>query len=221
MAKNPRLKDMTGLRFGMWSVLHQAGNTKGGGALWRSRCDCGVERDVLGADLRFGKSTGCGCVHVDRLGSMRRTHGASGTRLYHIWQAMRARCQKEYATKFANYGARGISVCSEWNDYSTFQEWALLHGYEKQLTIERIDVNGNYEPNNCRWATNDEQARNKTNNFRAPDGELWIEKAQRNGISKNTFWVRYSAGWPAEEASTVPHGTRRVERERDEKGRYS
>lgn len=209
MAKNPRLIDLTGQHFGHWTVLHQAGNTPRGGALWMSRCDCGETRPVLGADLRAGKSVSCGCYNVDRLGTQRRTHGGSGTRLYNIWQQMRARCHQVSNPRYKEWGGRGITICPEWNDFPTFRDWALSAGYRDDLSIERVDVNGNYEPSNCTWADAATQSANRNYTQKAPDGQLWLHKARANGISGRTFHVRKSAGWPEEQAATWPKGKRR------------
>lgn len=216
MARNPRLIDMSGKKCGLWEVLGKAGNAPRGGAIWLCRCACGTERAILGSDLRNGKSAGCGCVGRGRIGDLKRTHGASASRLYNIWQGMRARCDRGYA----NYGARGITVCPEWQSFPAFQEWALGAGYVDDLSIERKDNDVGYDPGNCRWATAQEQSENRRFVARAPDGELWWHKAQRNGISQGAYRSRLSDGWPHDEAAIVPVGSRRPKRVRDEIGRF-
>ena len=162
MAKNPRLIDISGQRFGDWLVIEQAGNTKGGGALWRSRCSCGVERPVLGADLRGGKSTNCGCAKVARIAALNVSHGESGSRLHRIWGNMRARCNRPRSTGYARYGGRGITVCDEWDrSYEAFRDWARASGYTDDLSIERVDVDRGYCPENCTWADHTTQSRNR------------------------------------------------------------
>jgi hypothetical protein len=221
MAKNPRLIDLSGRRFGLWTVGPQAGNTAGGGALWACQCDCGVERRVLGADLRNGKSTGCGCTSVGRLGDSCRKHSATGSRLHRIWVNMRKRCRNPNTPKFENYGGRGITICSEWNEFVVFEAWALANGYEPHLSIERKDVNGNYTPENCTWADAATQSANRRFVSRAPDGELWWHKARANGITWAAYQWRLSDGWPHELAVTWPMNKRRVARQRDDSGRFA
>ena len=221
MASNPRLIDLSNKRFGLWRVLRKSGNTPGGAALWLCRCDCGVERQVIGADLRKGKSTGCGCTSINRLGDLRRTHGGSGTRLYETWKNMHARCYSPSSDGFEHYGARGITICDEWRtDFAAFRSWALGSGYRDDLTIERVDVNGNYEPSNCTWIPHGQQSFNRNYTYKAPDGDLWWHKAKANGISRAAFAQRIASGWSFEEASTWPQGRRRVQRERNELGQF-
>lgn len=221
MPKNPRLIDMTGCRYGAWTVLNQAGNTKGGGALWNARCDCGAVKAVLGADLRQGKSTNCGCEKARRTGDRARTHGAAGTRLYRIWQNMRARCGRKSHPQFPEYGGRGIAVCADWKDFPTFQRWALSNGYADNLSIDRIDNDQGYRPDNCRWADAETQSNNRRFVRKMPDGRSAPLAAKANGIPARTFSVRVTAGWSIEQAATHPYNTDRVERARNEKGQFA
>jgi hypothetical protein len=124
-------------------------------------CDCGNTSTVRLASLRKGTTISCGCFRQEVCGDRARIHGKTGTRLHAIWKGMRTRCNNPNASRYEYYGGRGISVCSEWDDFSTFEEWARSHGYSYDLTIERNNNDGNYEPANCSWVTRKHQANNR------------------------------------------------------------
>ena len=135
-------------------------------------------------------------------------HSKSSTRLYNIWRGIKERCYRPKHLRFDKYGGRGIHICDEWkNSFENFKIWAINNGYDESLTIERIDVDGNYEPNNCRWATNKEQQNNKRNNRRITWNGVIKTLAEWSdvvGIKKTTLKERLNAGWDVEKALTTP-----------------
>ena len=207
----PNFIDLTGQRFSAVVVLERAENSKRNEVMWRCRCDCGKEFITRARSLRSGEVTSCGCLGKEHaVAAMKKAntkHGASPhrgyTKLYNTWLRMKGRCNRPTATSYKYYGGRGISVCEEWeNDFAVFRDWALANGYKEGLSIDRIDVNGNYCPENCRWITMKEQQKNKRNvNPITWNGETHTipEWAEITGIGYGVLYKRIKEGKPLDE----------------------
>lgn len=183
-----------GQRFGKWTVIGLAGMDNNSHKLWNCKCDCGSFREVRDSSLKNGASKSCGCS----TGIPRSKHRASDTRLYKIWHNMMDRCNNVNNLHYKDYGGRGIKVCSTWsNSFPAFQKWALSNGYQEDLTIDRINVNGNYSSRNCRWATLKEQGSNRRNTiFFEIDGicKTPSQWAEDTGIPRQTIYARWQRG---------------------------
>lgn len=151
-------EDLTGRRFNRLVVLYRDENGKGSKSRWKCICDCGTETVVSGTNLKTGAVKSCGCLrHMKH-----DTHHLSNTRLYRIWNAMKNRCYRKTHQAYSYYGARGITVCDEWKDnFEVFYSWAINSGYSDDLTIDRINNDEGYYPENCKWVTMEEQVNNR------------------------------------------------------------
>jgi hypothetical protein len=154
-------EDLTGQKFNLLTVvsLH---SVKNGKVRWNCICECGNKTEARSNNLKSGSVKSCGCLR--KTNPTIKTHGLTNTRLYHIWENMKARCYNPNIASFKNYGARGIKICEEWlKDNNMFFEWAMNNGYNETLTIERIDNNLDYCPENCKWIPIGDQPYNKRN----------------------------------------------------------
>lgn len=197
--------DMTGQRFGRWTVLFHSGGRK-----WQCRCDCGTEKAVDAGSLRSGTSSGCTCCRENK---GNRSHGQARSRIYNIWCGIKRRCLNEKDSAFGRYGGRGITICDEWKaDFETFAAWANDNGYADHLTIDRRDNDRGYEPGNCRWSTYAEQNRNYSRNRPVEhDGRtaLIVDFAAEHGIPAEIVQNRVRRyGWTMAEALKTPVLTR-------------
>lgn len=197
--------DYVGQKFGKLTVLeiiHQKGKW-----MWLCECECGNRKLMRSDYVSSGHSTTCGCGKTTK-GAYK--HGEISTRLYMIWGRMNERCNPNAADqeRYKRYSGRGISVCNEWKSYENFAKWARENGYRDDLSIERIDNDGDYCPENCTWVTKKEQARNRTTtmtvHYLGRDMSL-AEACEIAGMSYKLVWYRISqAGWTFEKAISTP-----------------
>lgn len=193
-----RLIDLTGRRFTRLLVLARSTNSNGGDPRWLCKCDCGKIRIVWGSSLARGDTKSCGCYSRELSGAFNRTHGLTSHHLYHMWSNMRQRCFSKSDKDFLNYGARGISVCDRWNDFSAFLS-DMGERPSPNHQIDRIDNNGPYSPENCRWATARENANNKRNSrileFNGATRTV-TEWARHLGVTDHAIFKRLRKGMP-------------------------
>lgn len=201
------MEDLTGQKFGRLTVLQYEyfklykNSTKH--YYWRCKCECGNEKIVNANNLKRGKIKSCGCLNIEKIKQRKIKHGKAKTRLYTIWLGMKLRCNNINCLSYKRYGNRGITVCQEWFDnFMSFHDWAYKNGYNEdakkgQCTLDRIDVNGNYEPNNCRWVNMKVQANNRRNNHYITynnETHTIMEWSRKTNINFSTIIYRLNKG---------------------------
>lgn len=204
----PAKLDLLGQKFGRLTVIGETTERDFSFVVWACRCDCGAAVLTSSNALRQGVTRSCGCLRKDMRVAGNVTHGGARgkrkERLYRLWKGMRQRCSNKKLAFAHRYVLRGIKVCDEWqNDYAAFREWALANGYRDDLSLDRIDPDGNYTPENCRWADWITQQNNRANNTRITvNGEhLTLAQAKRKyGIPTELHWKRRNRGWTERQA---------------------
>lgn len=187
-------EDLTGKRFGRLLVIGFDHTGEKGHSYWNCECDCGEKAIVRRDQLLSGHTTSCGCYVSDVNRDRCTKHGLSNERLYDIWRAMKHRCKN---TEISRYGGRGIEVCDEWNDFKAFYDWSIHNGYKPNLSIDRINNDGNYSPENCRWADNVTQGNNRcTNRYVEYNGfrHTISEWSRLFGVHRETLRYRINHG---------------------------
>lgn len=204
--------DLTGEKYGKLTVLKREGKDRQKCLLWKCKCDCGNEIIVRGSSLRNSHTQSCGCHKTERLKKTHYIHGKARTKIYKCWKSMIDRCYNENNSSYHNYGGRGIGVCKEWLDGKTglinFWDWSINNGFDKHLSIDRIDNNKGYAPDNCRWTTMKVQSMNKRNNHNITfqrQTKCMTAWGEDTGLTANCLSARLNHyKWPIEKALTSP-----------------
>jgi hypothetical protein len=201
-----KLINLKGKRFGRLHVLYRDETSKR--TKWICQCDCGNIKSVPKHNLTSGQSVSCGCYQRECAIKRSTTHNKTNTKLYYIWSNIKQRCYNKNSAKYKNYGMRAVKVCEEWlNDFELFYIWSIDNGYEQGLSLDRIDVNGNYEPKNCRWVTMKVQQNNKTINLNVTiDGTTKTARQweEEYNLSHGTIKRRLSLNWDEKDLLNQP-----------------
>lgn len=184
----PKLNDLTGKKFGRLSVLKRAGTNSSKKPLWECECDCGIVKSIVGAALVNGTTQSCGCLRKELLSQRSKTHGLSKTRIFDIWYAMKRRCHDENQDNYQYYGGRGIKVCDRWQDFLHFKD-DMYESYlkhveefgESQTTLDRVNPDKDYTPENTRWANYTTQNRNTRIRRDNKTGYRGVYRREENG----------------------------------------
>jgi len=208
-----KFQDLSGQTFGRLTALKRVENNKQGGSVYLVRCNCQNKtiKKVAASNLKKGHTKSCGCLVKENKGN-NKTHGSSNTRLYKLWINMKARCDNPNSTSYINYGYRGIGYAKEWRKFEPFKEWALKNGYKDNLSLERINVNGHYEPLNCKWIPLLEQAKNKRNNIKITyrgETKNLVDWYKFFKISETTITRWYKNGTIEKEFDNLSKGLKR------------
>jgi hypothetical protein len=205
--------DLVGQQFGKLTVINKSYKRLYNRISWVCLCSCGKEKIATGNDLKMGKVSTCGnssCIiyNTKPAHDAKITHGMSRSRLYRIFRGIQQRCHNPRATKYRIYGGRGITICDEWNnDFIGFKNWSINNGYTNNLTIDRINNDGNYEPDNCQWSTRKEQSRNKSSNRQITYKNKTLcvnEWAEIKNINNRTLIDRLNHDWSISDALNRP-----------------
>lgn len=203
--------DIIGKKFGRLTVIKYSHRVKKNdnrhyNVYYECLCDCGNTKLVTRSSLIQSHTLSCGCLHKEKFNTYK--HGLAYHRLHRIWDRIKQRCLNPNSQRYNDYGGRGIIMCAEWGkDFKTFYDWSMANGYKDDLTIDRINNNGNYEPSNCRWANIKVQSTNTRRNHKLTykGKTLCIsEWANIVGIDKDTLWMRIKRGWSVERAISTP-----------------
>lgn len=198
----PKLIDLTGKRFGRLVVIQRFENSCKK-PYWKCRCDCGNVCIVQGRKLRDGITKSCGCLQIETARNNHTKHGKSKHPLYSVWKGMKNRCNNPKDSKYKYYGGKGVKLCSDWDSFQNFYDWAIGNGYSNGLTIDRIDNSKGYCPENCRWVTREFQSRNRSNCFYVTYNGTTMtasELERLTGVSRKTIINRILNGYTVEQA---------------------
>ena len=209
-----KVLDLTGQKFGRLTVIKRVDNDKKGDSCWLCKCDCGNYKVVGSNNLKSGNVKSCGCLRESMAKTKLYIHGKYKTRLFRLWSNIKTRCYNKKEKAYKYYGGRGITMCDEWlSDFMNFYNWAIDNGYDEnakkyECTIDRIDNNKGYFPDNCRWVTQQIQNRNKrTNKNITYNGETHclMEWAEILGVNYKSLCNRFSYGWSLDRIFNQPY----------------
>jgi hypothetical protein len=201
------IKDLSNMKFGRLTVL-KIDKAVDKRVFWLCQCECGNIKSVAGHCLKCGDTLSCGCLQRENASKKNKKHGLSGTSIYKQWAGIKRRCFNPAFKQFNDYGGRGITMCDEWkNSFISFYEWATKNGHKEGLTIDRINNDGNYEPNNCKWASQKEQCANRrTNRIYTVDGvtDILYNLCKKYSMHMDTVINRMKKGLAIEDALKAP-----------------
>lgn len=181
-------EDLKGRIFGRLFVIKQDNTSKR--VKWICKCECGNYKSISATHLKSGATTSCGCYQKEKASESNKTHNKTHSSLYNRWKSIKQRCNNPNNKSFPNYGGRDIKICEEWMNFENFYNWAINNGYSKELQLDRIDNNGNYEPNNCRWAKAIDNNHNRRNTVKI-DGMTIREFSEKFNMTYTLVHTRY------------------------------